>query len=76
MRRKIVIVAMLMLSGCAGVASTHEERQERIANWFRQWWNDDSASSSYKYESDASKAHHEQTVIHELNSWIGNEPYR
>ena len=68
MRRLIMILAMISVAGCASMSSP-EERHERIAKWFKEWWKgSDSSGGSYQDESDASKAHHEQTVIRSLNS--------
>jgi hypothetical protein len=73
MRWFILILGLLAAGGCA---SSGGERHERLAKWFKDWWDSgDSGSDSYQYQSDASKAHHEQTVINTLNGWIGNRPY-
>jgi hypothetical protein len=77
MRRVILALGLLAISGCA---STRAERHERMARAFQDWWysttsSGDSSSHSYQYQNDESKAHHEQTVINTLNGWIGNRPY-
>jgi hypothetical protein len=73
MRWIILILGMLVMSGCA---STREERHERIAKIFHDWWKSgDSSGHSYQDESDESKAHHEETIVNTLNGWVGNKPY-
>jgi len=72
MRWIMLILGMLVLGGCASLSSP-QERHERIAKAFKDWWHSgDSSSHSYQDESDESKAHHEQTIINTLNGWTGN----
>jgi hypothetical protein len=74
MRWIALIIGMLLITGCSEFSySLRREAKERVKAW-KDANNSDKSSSGYKYESDASKAHHEQTVINTLNSWIGNRP--
>jgi hypothetical protein len=73
MRRLILIIGMLALGGCASLPAP-EVRRERIARWFKELFTSDGSSHSYQDESPESKAHHEKTLINELNGWIGNHP--
>ena len=77
MRWIILILGMVVSGGCADHASTLQSTSDGVVQWLRDWWNGkvSSSGSTYEYESDESKAHHEQTVIRTLNGWIGNQPY-
>jgi len=65
MRRVILIIGVLAMSGCA---SSREERHERIANWFKGWWK---GGDSYQ-NSSLPSAQDERDDIQWLNTKIGN----
>jgi hypothetical protein len=65
----VLILAALLIAGCSELA--YSIRRE-IIDRHKDPKNRGISTSSYQYESDSSKAHHEQTVINTLNGWIGN----
>jgi hypothetical protein len=76
MRWISLICWMLAMTGCAELRANSQERHDRVAQWFKDWWKTgDSSSNSYQDESDESKAHHEHTIVNTLNGWIGNKSY-
>jgi hypothetical protein len=76
MRWIALTIGLLLLSGCSDFAYNVRREGKKIVKSFKDANNSDHSNSSYQYESDASKAHHEQTVVNTLNSWIGNRPYQ
>ncbi len=83
MRGIILVLATLVMSGCAFTREARyerivnrDERHERIAKAFKDWWNrDNSSSHRYQDESDEKKAHHQQTIVNTVNSWMGHQLY-
>ena len=78
MRWIVLIFGTLVMSGCAELSTSLQDRHERIANALKDWWksgHSDAGGHSYQDESDGSKAHHEQTVVDTLNNWVGNRTY-
>ncbi len=83
MWRIILFLGMLVSSGCAFTRearneriANRNERHERIAKAFKDWWKSRTSSSHrYQDESDEEKAHHEQTLVNTVNSWIGHQFY-
>jgi hypothetical protein len=64
----ILVLAMLMLSGCASAADALRDQAYRFKTWLSR--QSDGDTSLYKNdETPETRAHHEQTVINELNNW-------
>jgi hypothetical protein len=66
MRRILLTVAMLAVCGCA--SSTRQERHERIARWFKEWWD----SPEPCQDSGLLGAQGERYLVKSLNDSIGN----
>lgn len=76
MRWIVLILGLLVTTGCADIAYNNRLRRERIASAFKDWWRHDASSThSYQGESDDSKAHHEETIVNSLNGLVGNKSY-
>jgi hypothetical protein len=74
MRWIVVILGMLLISGCGELAYSLRSECKKAVQAFKHANNSDNPRSGYADESDASKAHHERTVTDTLNGWIGNRP--
>jgi hypothetical protein len=73
MRWIALILGVLLITGCGEFGYGI---RRAVVQAFKNSKNSDSSTSGYEYESDASKAHHEQTVINTLNGWIGDRATR
>jgi hypothetical protein len=74
MRRIAFLIGVILITACSEVAYGLRREAKEVVEALKHPGNSDDSSFSYQYESDASKAHHQQTVINTLNGWIGNRP--
>jgi hypothetical protein len=74
MRRIILTIGILAMTGCAGSSASRQERHQRAVQSFKDWMWKTRDSSFPQSASDKDKAHHEQTTVRTLNHWIGNQP--
>jgi hypothetical protein len=64
MRRILLFLALLAISGCASIP---QERYDRIARRLKFWKNSDSSG-----DPNLPNEMEERSTIDELNSWVGN----
>ena len=69
MRWILLACGMIVMSGCAELKANCQERHERVAHWFKDWWK---SGNSTQDSSQASVADEKYTVDW-LNSMVGND---
>jgi hypothetical protein len=77
MRRIMLILWVMVVSGCADHSSTRQERHARTAQWFKDWMWKTTDSSDLESEIDKRITDDKQGTIRMLNSWIekrGDQP--
>ncbi len=75
MRWVVLILGMLLMTGCGDLAYSVRSHFVNAYKDYKDYKNSLKSTSGYVDESDSSKAHHEQTLIHDLNNSIGNRQY-
>jgi hypothetical protein len=69
MRWMILVLAAVLITGCAEFKANSQERHERVAKWIRDWRK---ACNSPQDPSEPSATDEKQTVDY-LNSLVGND---
>ena len=72
MRWVVLILGMPFMTGCGDLAYGV---RSHFVNAYKDYKNSLKSTSGYVDESDSTKAHHEQTLIHDLNNSICNRQY-
>jgi hypothetical protein len=69
MRWITLICGMIVTTGCAELKANCQERHERVAHWFKDWWKSGNSTQDSSQPSVAD----EKCTVDWLNSMVGND---